>query len=43
LAATLCANQLRDEGFDPYYAKQLKELERAGFAPLGAAMKSAAE
>ena len=42
LAATLCANQLRD-GFDPYYAKQLKELERAGFAPLGVAVQAAAE
>ena len=43
LAATLCANRLRDEGFDPYYAKQLQELERAGFAPLGEVAKAAAE
>lgn len=43
LAATLCATQLRDKGFDPFYAKQLKELERAGFVPLGEALQAAAE
>ena len=43
LAATICANQLRKTGFDPFYAKHLKELEKAGFAPFGSALESAAE
>ena len=42
-AATLCENHLRDKGFDPYYAKQLKELKRAGYTPLGDTLHAAAE
>ena len=43
LAASLCSGALASGGFDPFYAKQLKELEKAGFAPLGTALQSAAE